>query len=107
MIWHRQEDKLCRRHEKEGGGAGSEFELESGGNDVGLFLGLFAGGNRLAQRAGVMAVKGLGYRLGKGLRAQIAREHCRPGDRLQGRPMRPGGKNQGGDQEILSEGPKH
>lgn len=53
-----------------------------------LLLGLFGSRNRPAQRAGMPAVKSLRHRVAEGAGLEVARQHRRPGNRLQQSPMR-------------------
>ena len=67
------------------------LEQEQG---IGLFLGLFAFRDFLAQRAGMLAVERLGQSFGEGSRLRVTDDHADPGDRLQQCPVQANGQGE-------------
>ena len=68
---------------------------------------MFSGGDGFAKIAGMVAVESFRHGLLDGVRAKIVREHRRPRDGLQQRPMRAKGRRERNDEANFSDSDEH
>ena len=97
MRWSENINRSC----------GDEFQLLEWRGKFSFFLGLFAGRNRLAQAAGMPAIKRLGNRDLERTGAEIGGEHVRPRDGLEKRPMPTRHRDKREDDEHIGRLPEH
>jgi hypothetical protein len=68
---------------------------------------LFSGGDGFAQTAGMLAVERFRHRVAKRTRLNIVRQHRRPRDRLQRRPMQASRRDERENHQKFSEADEH
>jgi len=102
-----QKFKPARRNQNEIFRRRREFELLSLQRELFFLLGFFSGGDGLAEAARMPAIERLLHGFGKGVRAQIVREHRRPRHRLQRGPLRAGHRNQRHNHTKFAEPDEH
>ncbi len=102
-----QQPECGGRDERQAFCGRGKFELLELQREIRFFLGGLAGGDGFAHAAGMRAIESFCHRLGKGTRLKIFREHRRPRDSLQRRPMAARRCEQRDNHQDLAEADEH